>query len=102
MTFLKKMSKIFDIVIFSDRSSEETNAILDVLDPFQEKCKIRLCIDQCVKVKNVRTKDLRVLGKDLSDVLIVDHAPYSYLFQVDNAIPIIPFEKGNDDQLYGL
>ena len=35
-------------------------------------------------------------------MLIVDHEPYSYLFQTDNAVPIIPFQRGNDDQLYGL
>ena len=34
MTFLKKMSKKYDIVIFSDRSKEDTDAIMDVLDPF--------------------------------------------------------------------
>ena len=102
MTFLKKMSKKYDIVIFSDRSQEETDAILDILDPFYEKCKLRLNLDNCIKVKNVWTKDVRVLGKDLSDVIIVDHEPYSYLFQIDNAVPIIPFKRGNDDQLYGL
>lgn len=34
MTFLKKMSKLYEIIIFSDRSKGETDAILDVLDPF--------------------------------------------------------------------
>ena len=73
MTFLKKMSKKFDIVIFSNKSKEDTEAILDVLDPFYEKCKLRLNINHCIRVKNVFTKDLRILGVDLSEVIIVDH-----------------------------
>ena len=56
-----------------------------------------------MKVKNcINTKDLRIINRDLSQMLIVDNEPYSYLFQLDNAVPIVPFNRGNDDQLYGL
>lgn len=56
-----------------------------------------------MKVRNgVFTKDLRVIDRDLSQTLIIDSEPYSYLFQVDNAVPIVPFRRGPDDQLYGL
>lgn len=102
MTFLKKMSKVFDIVIFSDRSRVETEAILDVLDPFNEKIKLRLSAENCIRAKKVLTKDLRVIGLGLGDMLIVDHQPHSYLFQIANAVPILPFSGGSDDQLYGL
>ena len=48
-------------------------------------------------------KDLRVLGRDLSNVVLVDNAPYSYIMQLGNAIPIIPYYKGKDDtQLISL
>lgn len=43
-------------------------------------------------------KDLRVLGRSLSNVVLVDNAPYSYLMQLDNAIPIIPYYRGKDDE----
>lgn len=42
MTFLKKMSKVYEIVIFSSRSKAETDAVMDVLDPFSEMVKVRL------------------------------------------------------------
>lgn len=48
-------------------------------------------------------KDLRVLGRKLSNVLLVDNAPYSYLMQLENGIPIIPYYRGkDDDELIGL
>ena len=75
---------------------------MDVIDPFKERFKMILSVENCIKIKNIWTKDLRVLGKDLSQMLMVDHEPYSYLFQVDNAVPLLPFFRGNDDQLYGL
>ena len=102
MTFLKKMSNVFDIVIFSDCSRVETEAILDVLDPFDERIKLRLSVENCIGAKKVLTKDLRVIGLGLGEMLIVDHQPHSYLFQIANAVPILPFTGGSDDQLYGL
>jgi len=37
-------------------------------------------------------KDLRILkNRDLSKVVIVDNCPATYLFQKNNAIPIISF-----------
>lgn len=103
MTFLKRISKYYELIIFSERSYAETEAILDVLDPFSEMIKVRLSREHCMKVRDgVLTKDLRVIDRDLSQMLIADCEPYSYLFQVDNAVPIIPFHRGPDDQLYGL
>ena len=36
-------------------------------------------------------KNLLCLGRDLSDVIIVDNSPHSYVFQPDNALPIGTF-----------
>ena len=48
-------------------------------------------------------KDLRVLGRSLENVLLVDNAPYSYMMQLANGIPIIPYYRGkDDDQLIAL
>jgi len=30
-------------------------------------------------------------------MLLIDNAAYSYAYQVDNAIPIIPYYKGKND-----
>jgi CTD small phosphatase-like protein 2 len=42
-------------------------------------------------------KDLRVLGRDLKDVVLVDNAAYSYAYQLDNGIPILPYYHGGHD-----
>lgn len=42
-------------------------------------------------------KDLRVLSRDLKDVALVDNAAYSYAFQLDNGIPILPYYHGSQD-----
>ena len=46
-------------------------------------------------------KDLSELGRDLKDVLIIDNSPTAYLFQPDNALPIISwYDDVNDRCLY--
>ena len=49
-------------------------------------------------------KDLRVIGnRDLKDMVIVDNSVYSFAFQIDNGIPIIPFYKDpNDEEMLHL
>ncbi len=44
-------------------------------------------------------KDLRVIGnRSMNDMVIVDNSVYSFAFQIDNGIPIIPFYKDPADE----
>lgn len=44
-------------------------------------------------------KDLRIFAeKDLSEIVIVDNSVYSFAFQIDNGIPIIPFYNDKSDE----
>ncbi len=54
----------------------------------------------CYKtVDNYYIKDLRVIGnRDLKDLVIVDNSVYSFSYQIDNGIPIIPFYKDPSDE----
>ena len=47
--------------------------------------------------EGVYVKDLRIIDRDLSQLILVDNAAYSYAFQLDNAIPILPYYKGKND-----
>ena len=42
-------------------------------------------------------KDLRVLNRELSKLILVDNAAYSYGYQLSNGIPIIPFFDDKQD-----
>lgn len=45
----------------------------------------------------VYVKDLRIINRDMSQMVLIDNAAYSYAYQLDNAIPIIPYYKGKND-----
>jgi hypothetical protein len=49
-------------------------------------------------------KDLRIIeNRDMKDMVIVDNSVYSFAFQIDNGIPIIPFYNDpNDEEMLHL
>jgi CTD small phosphatase-like protein 2 len=43
-------------------------------------------------------KDLRIIAnRDLKDVILVDNFMYSYSFQFENGVPILPYFGGKED-----
>ena len=42
-------------------------------------------------------KDLRVIGRRLEDIVLIDNSPHSYMMQLSNGIPILNYIKGKDD-----
>ena len=62
---------------------------------------MRLYRDSCLKTDDgVYVKDLRILGnqRGLENVIIVDNAVYSFGYQLENGIPIIPFYDDKSDE----
>ncbi len=103
MTFLKRMSQKYEIVIFTASHETYANAILDELDPEGNIFSHRFYRNHCTVLPNeLHVKDLRHLNRDLKDIVLVDNAAYSYAFQLDNGIPVLPFYEGKDFELAAL
>lgn len=62
--------------------------------------------DHCIRTpEGIYIKDLRIIkNREIEDLLIVDNAVYSFGYQLDNGIPIIPYydDKENDEELMHL
>lgn len=102
---LRELSKYYELIVFTASHSCYANVVLDFLDPKREYIQHRLSRENCIVTKEgLYIKDLRILqNRDLKDVLIVDNAAYSFGFQIENGIPILPFYKDkNDNELKNL
>lgn len=76
-----------------------------MLDPGRELIEYRLYRDSCVYTEEgVYVKDLRIIrNRDFKDIVIVDNAVYSFGFQLDNGVPILPFyDDPKDEELLHL
>jgi len=100
--FLEKMSKKFEIIIFTASISKYAGPLLDILDKDQN-CSFRLFREHCTLLNSSFVKDLKKLGRDLKDVIIVDNSPMAYLLNSDNGLPILTwFDDKNDKELFKI
>ena len=100
--FLEEMSLIYDIMIFTASLADYSEPLLDIIDK-NKIIKYRLNRSHCRHYQNIYIKDLKVINRDLKDMIIVDNNPESYLMNKENAIPILTWEDDiNDNELMKL
>ena len=85
--FIKKLSKLYEIIIFTASISKYASPLIDKLDK-EKNIKYRLFRDHCTYLNGIYIKELKRLNRDLKDVIIVDNSPLAYSFDVENGLPI--------------
>ena len=79
--FLEKMSKMFEVVVFTASHSCYANVILNQLDPDGSLVAYRLFRESCIEKDQVFIKDLRIFSnRDLKNIVIVDNATHSFAY----------------------
>jgi len=100
--FLRVVGEKFEVVVFTASLAKYADPLLDILDRGR-LVKKWLFREACVQHYGNYVKDLSHLGRPLTNVIIIDNSPFSYMFQPDNAIPITSwFNDKADRQLYDL
>ncbi|KAI4834621.1 NLI interacting factor-like phosphatase [Plasmodium brasilianum] len=100
--FLKEISKYFEVVIFTASLPKYANAVIDKLDK-NDVCAYRLFRESCTFLNNNFVKDLKMLGRDLNNVIIIDNSTFVHKFCEDNCILIKSwYDDPNDRELYKL
>ena len=95
--FLKAMSNFYEIVIFTASVPQYANPLLDILDK-NKYISHRLYRQHCISLFGLFIKDLRKIGRDLKNTIILDNNPISYLLNQDNGIPIKSWHSDKNDQ----
>ena len=98
--FLKNISEIFDVYVFTASKREYADAILDYLDCKGELFKRRFYREDCINIMNrFFIKDLRLFENcRLEDVVIVDNSLYSFANQLSNGCLISSFYNDREDR----
>lgn len=90
------------MVVFTASHQAYADVVLDLIDPHHEIFVKRLYRESCIRTSDggVYVKDLRIFqpSRKLEDILIVDNAVYSFGYQLENGIPIIPFYNDRKDE----
>lgn len=87
-----------EIVVWASGSGEYSNKIVTSIDPDHQLFDQRLFSNHCyASPKGLLIKDLRLLNRDLSKCIIIDDHAYSFGFQVDNGVLILPYKGEQTD-----
>ena len=85
--FLRRMSRIYDLGIFTAGTQIYATAVIDKIDKFG-LIKTKYYRHHCCESPAGFVKNLTMLGKDLKDVILLDNNPVSYTKQKENGIHI--------------
>lgn len=101
---LTKVSKNYEVIVFTASQQCYADAVLDYLDPNREIIHYRFYRQHCIFMDGVYIKDLRIFAnRRIKDMIIVDNFVHSFAYQLDNGIPIISWVDYEDDkELHGL
>ncbi|XP_041085613.1 CTD small phosphatase-like protein 2-A [Polyodon spathula] len=96
--FLERMSKVYEIFVYTSAKREYADEILDLVDPQKKLVRHRLYQEDCFCVQGHYIKDLTVLKRDLAKAVIVGNTPYTFPYQLMNMIPIPSWYGNKADQ----
>jgi CTD small phosphatase-like protein 2 len=103
--FLKRLSQIFEIFIFTASKKEYADACIDIIDPEKKIFKHKLYRDSCIPINNkTYIKDLRIfVNRKQENLILVDNSFYSFSNQPKNGVLINSYYNDpNDRELYNL
>lgn len=99
------MRKYFEIVIFTASHKSYAQSIIKVLTQDEDLVDHCFFRDQCVVLNNkIHIKSLAIFeDRKLENTIIIDNNLYSFAFDLNNGLPILPFyDNKKDNQLFEL
>lgn len=95
---LEKLSKVYELFIFTASRKEYAEPIIDRIAPFIPK-ENRLFNDSCETMSGYIVKDLTRLQRPLNNTLLIDDMMGSGLKQPKNVVGVSPWLGERDDEL---
>ncbi len=101
---LAELSNYYEIVLFTSSEKSYADEIVDRIEKENKYFCMRFYREDCVCVNDHFIKDLRIIeDRNINDMIIVDNSIISFAYQLENGIPILPFNgEKNDKALLSL
>lgn len=78
LPFLKKLSKYYEIVVFTASTKNYAYSIISQIDPQRQFIDYLLCRQHCTQIDSALIKDLDRIGRDIGSIIIIDNDKHSF------------------------
>ncbi|CAD8176662.1 unnamed protein product [Paramecium pentaurelia] len=96
---LENLQPHFEIIIFTASHAQYAKKIVEYIDPKKIISYVLSREHCCFTSLGQYIKDLSIIkNRSLSKIILVDNSAYSYYYQIDNGVPIIPFYDNKQDK----
>jgi CTD small phosphatase-like protein 2 len=96
--FLRRMSKKFELIIFTAGRQDYADKMVDMLDPNREFISHRLYRHHCSRFEGINVKEFRLIAnRKPEEIMIIDNYIYSFSSNLANGIPVKPYISGKED-----
>lgn len=92
---LQKAAGLFEVIVFTASVEPYATAVVDLLDKDRKWVTHVLCRDSCTELNGQLLKDMRRLGRNLEDVVLIDNSPLACGISPENSI-VCKAYYGND------
>ena len=100
--FLQEMSYLYEIIVFTASISEYAEALVKLIDK-NNVIKHILNRSHCLLYQGSYIKDLKLINRDIKNLIIIDNNPISYMLNKENGIPILSwYGEPKDNELIKL
>jgi len=94
---MRRVGELYEIVVFTASLAQYADPVIDLLD-IHKVVDWRLFRESCTPFKGAYVKDMGRMGRDISQIMILDNSPHSYLFNRENAIPCETWYNDTSDR----
>ena len=106
-SFLSMIKPYYELISFSSEPDNITKSIIKEIESKGKVFDYNFGREHCILYENTLVKDISLIGRDIKNILIVDHDEKSFKLNEENGIKISKFEgyEGSnkpDDALYEL
>ncbi|XP_017863044.1 PREDICTED: CTD nuclear envelope phosphatase 1 homolog [Drosophila arizonae] len=95
--FLDRVSKWYNLVVFTAASEAYASQVLDFLDAGRNILKRRMFRQHCIEICGIRAKFVSLARSDLASVLLLDDCPMENSFNIGNSVNIKSYRIGSQD-----
>ena len=103
-SFLSMIKTYYELISFSCESIDIANTIIKEIESDKKYFDYNLNREHCIVYDNNLVKDISLIGRDISKVIIIDHDENCFKLNKDNGIKIASFDGNNknDNILFEL